>query len=347
MEPIQQCLITGDAPGELNRLISRLGPGSVTVLTDANTRKHCYPFLRDSLPAHEVIEIIPGEEHKNLEGATYVWHELTRLQVTRKGLLVILGGGVAGDLGGFCASTYKRSIPFILVPTTLLAQVDASVGGKLGIDFEHHKNHIGVFQEPVSTIIDTRFLTTLPEAELRSGFAEVIKHCVISDRHRWDVIRTKPLKDQDWPALVAHSVAFKQAVVKADPRESGLRKILNYGHTIGHGLESISLESGQRLLHGEAIAIGMITEAHIAVGKGLMTEQECEEIREYVTAIFGHRKPDFSMERLIELIRQDKKNAGDKILMALPEGIGGHRWDVEVTPSEIGETMDWYLNRQT
>jgi len=251
---------------------------------------------------------------------------------------------VTGDLGGFCAATYKRGIPFILVPTTLLAQVDASVGGKLGIDFEHFKNHIGVFQEPVCTVIDTRFLATLPEGERRSGFAEVIKHCLISDRAMWNVIRTRPLSDQDWPTLVAHSVAFKQRVVETDPREAGMRKILNYGHTIGHGLESLSLDSGDRLLHGEAIAIGMVAEAFIAVGKGLLSEAECEQIREYVLSVFGHRKPTFTMEQLIRLIRQDKKNDQDRILMALPSGIGGHQWDVEVSPEAIGAAMEWYLN---
>ena len=344
MQPIPKCLITSDAPGELLRLIGILAPGSITVLTDSNTRRHCYPHIKDNLPAHAVIEILPGEEHKDLEGASKVWHELTRLQVTRKGLLIILGGGVTGDLGGFCAATYKRGIPFILVPTTLLAQVDASVGGKLGIDFEHFKNHIGVFQEPVCTVIDTRFLATLPAAERRSGFAEVIKHCLISDRAMWNVIRTRPLSDQDWTTLVSHSVAFKQRVVETDPREAGMRKILNYGHTIGHGLESLSLDSGDRLLHGEAIAIGMVAEAFLAVGRGLLSETECEEIREYVLSVFGHRKPTFTMEQLITLIRQDKKNDQDRILMALPSGIGGHQWDVEVSPEEIGAAMEWYLN---
>ncbi|MFM7327524.1 MAG: 3-dehydroquinate synthase [Bacteroidota bacterium] len=344
MQEFPKCLITNDAPGELNRLIAHLAPGSVTILTDSNTRRLCYPLLGKLLPSHEVIEIPSGEEHKNLEGATRVWHELTRLQVTRKGLMIIIGGGVTGDLGGFCAATYKRGIPFILVPTTLLAQVDASVGGKLGIDFEHFKNHIGVFQEPICTVIDTRFLSTLPVAELRSGFAEVIKHCLISDRKMWDVIRTKTLEQQDWPTLVAHSVAFKQQVVTADPREAGMRKILNFGHTIGHGLESQSLETGNRLLHGEAIAIGMVTEARIATEKGLLTEEECGQIRDYVISIFGHRKPDVELEALIALIRQDKKNDQDRILTALPSGIGGHQWDVEVSPASIAAAMDWYMN---
>lgn len=346
MQDFPKCLITNDAPGELNRIIGNLAPGSVTILTDSNTRRWCYPLLEGSLPSHEVIEVQPGEEHKNLEGASRVWHDLTRLQVTRKGLFVILGGGVTGDLGGFCAATYKRGIPFILVPTTLLAQVDASVGGKLGIDFEHFKNHIGVFQEPVCTIIDTRFLATLPSPELRSGFAEVIKHCLISDREMWDLIRTRPLAQQDWPALVAHSVAFKQQVVTKDPREAGLRKVLNYGHTIGHGLESLSLGNGNRLLHGEAIAIGMVAEARIATEMGLLTNEACGQIRDYILEVFGHRKPDFGMDELIALIRQDKKNEQDRILMALPSGIGGHQWDVEVSPAAIAGAMQWYLNDQ-
>ncbi len=211
---------------------------------------------------------------------------LTEHQFDRHSLLVVLGGGVLGDLGGFCAATYKRGIDFVLMPTTLLSQVDASVGGKLGIDFLQFKNHIGVFCEPVATLICTSFLSTLPERELRSGFAEIIKHCLISDKNMWEVVRTRSLHAQDWAALIPHSVAFKKQVIETDPREKGLRKILNFGHTVGHAVESYFLNSGNRLFHGEAIAVGMIAEACIAESKKLITRTELMEIGSYIKQIY-------------------------------------------------------------
>ena len=182
----------------------------IAVLSDSNTIKYCYPFIQSYLPKHQVIEAQAGEEHKTLDTCTLIWQKLTDLNFDRHSLLIVLGGGVLGDMGGFCAATFKRGIDFILMPTTLLSQVDASVGGKLGIDFNNFKNHIGVFCEPQSTIIHAPFLKTLPERELRSGFAEVIKHCLISDELMWQIIRQKELGEQDWETLVKHSVDFKK-----------------------------------------------------------------------------------------------------------------------------------------
>ncbi len=313
----------------------------LVVLVDSNTRTACYPQLR-FLPAHEVIEIEAGEEGKNLQTCIKVWSELTRLKIDRKGLLIILGGGVPGDLGGFCAATYKRGIGFILLPTTLLSQVDASVGGKLGIDFEQYKNHIGVFQEPVATIIYSPFLQTLPMAELRSGFAEVIKHCLVSDKAMWDDIRKKKLDEQDWIQLTRHSVLFKAGVVKVDPREKGMRKVLNFGHTIGHALESYFLPTSKRLLHGEAIAVGMVAESWLANQKGLLTLEELDEIKNYVTKIFGKVELPIDKLPILNLALQDKKNVGEKILLAVPNGIGQSIWDVEVGSGEILAALEFY-----
>jgi 3-dehydroquinate synthase len=315
---------------------------SVAVLTDTNTYKYCYPLVQSALPSHSVFTIPAGEEHKNLEACTVVWEKLTELQFDRHSLLIVLGGGVIGDLGGFCAATFKRGIEFVLMPTTLLAQVDASVGGKLGIDFNQFKNHIGVFCEPVATLICPAFLTTLPERELRSGFAEIIKHCLISDKKMWDVIRGKSLEDQDWAALIPHSVAFKKQVIETDPREKGLRKVLNFGHTVGHAVESYFLNSGNRLFHGEAIAVGMIAEACIAESKKLITRMELMEIGSYIKQIYPKVILPSTFEQLIKLMAQDKKNKGNKIRMALTEGIGKACWDVEVSPEEIEESLKYY-----
>ena len=335
-------IITRQMKNDLQQVLAKKKYSRVVVLTDSNTRQACYPKLNSDLPQHEVIEITAGEERKNLTTCSQVWQRLTDLKVDRKGLLIVLGGGVPGDLGGFCAATYKRGIDFILLPTTLLSQVDASVGGKLGIDFEGYKNHIGVFQEPVATIIDTRFLETLPQAELRSGFAEIIKHCLLSDKAMWNVIRKKNLIDQDWPALVAHSVAFKAGVTQADPRESGLRKILNFGHTIGHALESYYLNTPSRLLHGEAIAIGMIAESWIALQRGLLPSIELEEIKTYITNIYGRIELPRDKSPIVKMALQDKKNVSEKILIAVPKTIGQSQWDIEVTENDIVNALEFY-----
>ena len=314
----------------------------VVVLADENTAVHCYPLIQKSIPSHQLITLKAGEEQKNLTTCTQVWEALTNHRLDRHSLVLIIGGGVIGDLGGFCAATYKRGVDFVLMPTTLLAQADASVGGKLGIDFMGFKNHLGVFCEPVATLISPAFLKTLPERELRSGFAEVIKHCLIADKPMWDDLRKKDLHQQDWETLLAHSVDFKRGVVATDPKEKGLRKILNFGHTVGHAVESYFLESGNRIFHGEAIAVGMIAEAHIAAAKNLLKQKELEEITTYLNRIYPAIALPQNRSVIVELMLQDKKNKGNKILMALPEGIGKARWDVEVNLEEINASLDYY-----
>jgi len=313
----------------------------VIVLTDRNTRLHCYPLVSAQLPPHELIEIEAGETFKNIDTCQLIWQRMTDLRLDRHAVVVVLGGGVLGDMGGFCAATYKRGIDFVLLPTTLLAQVDASVGGKLAIDFNGFKNHIGVFQLPVSTLICPAFLRTLPSRELRSGYAEVIKHCLIGDRTMWDEIRKKDVAGQDWDVVIRHSVAFKSQVVTEDPKENGRRKILNFGHTIGHALETYFLDTEDRLYHGEAIAAGMIAESYLARKKGLLSEEEEAQIVSYLTAIYGRIKvPDDP--KIMEIMRQDKKSKGNKILMALPQGIGNAIWDVEINEEQVIESLSFF-----
>ncbi|MBS1488301.1 MAG: 3-dehydroquinate synthase [Bacteroidetes bacterium] len=327
---------------ELNERLRTLPVQKIAVLADTNTVAHCYPLVKNGLPAHQLISIPAGEEHKTIATCGLIWEKFTDLKLDRHALVIVVGGGVLGDMGGFCAATFKRGIDFILVPTTLLAQVDASVGGKLGVDFMNYKNQIGVFCPPKVTLICSDFLKTLPERELRSGFAEVIKHCLISDAAMWQTIRSKKLLNQDWKALASHSVAFKKTVTDTDPTESGLRKILNFGHTIGHALESYFFTHGNRIFHGEAIAMGIIMESFIARQRGLLSEHELTEASDYLISVFPKEIADWNTEKVIQLIYQDKKNKGDKILMALPDGIGHARWDIEINEKEIRQSFDYY-----
>ena len=342
--PAENVTITENITTALSGLLNQGSFSRLAVLVDENTKEHCYPLIESVLPSHHsVIEIKSGELHKNLDACISIWSHLTEAQFDRKSLLINLGGGVIGDMGGFCAATYKRGMPFVNLPTTLLAQVDASVGGKLGIDFQGFKNHIGIFQEPHRVFIDDMFLKTLPERELRSGFAEVIKHALINDARYWTTLRGASFTNQDWKAHIAHSVKVKSRVVDEDFREGGLRKILNFGHTIGHAIESFFLETERPLLHGEAIAAGMIAEAHLSVKHSRLSSEEAEEIEDFILAVFGHSEiPADIVDSIALLTKQDKKNDQQTIRCTLLESIGTARYDVPVTEEDIKEALEYY-----
>ncbi|MFO7258692.1 MAG: 3-dehydroquinate synthase [Bacteroidota bacterium] len=334
---------TQDPSSELSQFLSDAGYSRVVVLADEHTKALCYPRIEAGLPPHDVIVIPPGEEQKNINTCVTIWDRMTALQLDRHAVAIVLGGGVLGDMGGFCAATYKRGIDFILVPTTLLSIVDASIGGKLGIDFNDFKNHIGVFQKPVLTLLHSGFLATLPESELRSGYAEVIKHTLISDRNMWDVISKRSLREQDWEELIRHSVAFKARVTEEDPREKGLRKVLNAGHTIGHALESHFLSEARRVLHGEAIAVGLVAEGWLAWKRNMLTEGELQSIMGHIRSVFGKIElTGDQIERISTLARQDKKNRGNKILCVLLKGIGSAVWDVEISVDDVNDALSFY-----
>jgi 3-dehydroquinate synthase len=337
-----------DNPGAYLRLfLQKKEYSKVAVLTDENTHKHCYPLVREFLPEHHLVTVPSGEENKTLVTCSTLWNALTDQAFDRHSVLLIAGGGVLGDMGGFCASTYKRGIDFILIPTTLLAMADASIGGKLGIDFRGFKNHIGVFREPVLNLIYSGFLKTLPVSELRSGFAEVIKHALISDKILWEEIRSKTLDEQPWDNLLRHSAEFKSSVIQQDSHEKGMRKILNAGHTVGHALESYFLESGAKILHGEAIAAGLVCEAWLSYEQGLLSEPELRNITTYIVTIFGKIDlQEAELEAIGGLCIQDKKNKGNKILAALLDGIGKARWDCEVTEDKIVDSLSFYQSHQ-
>lgn len=344
----EHILISTQPGRELQAFLTKKQYSKLAVLMDENTMKACYPLIKEFLPVHTTILVKSGEESKTLETCSLIWDRMTEALLDRHAALIVLGGGVLGDMGGFCAATYKRGIDFILVPTTLLAQADASIGGKLGIDFKSLKNHIGIFQEPVLTVLHSGFLKTLPEAELRSGFAEVIKHALISDKELWDELRTNDLAHQSWDSLLKKSAEFKYSVIQQDPREKGLRKILNAGHTIGHALESFYLANGSKILHGEAIAAGLIAEAYLGMNRQLLDETSLHQMVTYILSIFGKlRIAEDQIPLIAALCLQDKKNKGNSVLCVLPEGIGSARWDVEISLREIEDGLSFYRLLQT
>lgn len=331
----------------LSQFLGQNAYSKIAVLVDEHTNKHCFPLIESLLPKGSIkIQIKSGEEHKTIATCEKVWADLTRANMDRHGLLINLGGGVIGDLGGFCASTYKRGIDFIQIPTTLLAQVDASVGGKLGIDFHGLKNHIGVFQLPKTVLIDPVFIQSLPARQQRSGFAEIIKHCLIRDGHMWERISHLSFEETDLAELIAHSVAIKQAVVEEDPKEKGLRKILNFGHTLGHAIETYLMDQGKRkILHGEAIACGMIMEAFLSYARGLIGLSDLESIETYLFETYGRvvLKED-EIPAILKLTAQDKKNKGSEIRFSLLTGLGDCGYDIPVSSSEMKKAIRYYMN---
>jgi len=333
-----------DPVNDVGRFLSSAGYSKIALLLDENTHRSCYPVIAAGLPPHHLIIVAAGEERKVIDTCIIIWDSMTSHNLDRHAALIVLGGGVLGDMGGFCAATYKRGIDFVLIPTTLLSLVDASIGGKLGVDFNNFKNHIGVFQLPALTLLYSGFLATLPENELRSGYAEVVKHTLISDASMWRQISGRALAGQNWTELIRHSVTFKAGVVAQDPKEKGLRKILNAGHTIGHALESYFISTGQRILHGEAIAAGLVAEAWIANRKGMLGQDELSSIMDHIRSVFGKigLSHEGQIKEIAALALQDKKNRGNKILCVLLEGIGSAVWDVEISVNDVSDALAFY-----
>lgn len=330
----------------LSVYIDNLNPSSVFVLQDENTKQFCFPSLEEILKnvKYTSIEIPSGEQNKNLDSCEKIWQLLLEAGADRKSLLLVLGGGVLGDMGGFAASCYMRGIMFIQVPTTLLSQVDASVGSKLGINFHNHKNMIGLFNDPELVWINTAYLNTLSERHLKNGYAEIIKHALIQSASYWLQLKSigTDIKNANWEALITESIKIKNQVVRSDKFESGKRKILNFGHTIGHAIESTSLESGTQLLHGEAIAMGMVCESFISYRKDLLNLQELEEIVKLIKGIFRdsihfNMNPDY----IVNYCQKDKKNNKGQILFSLLNGIGSAVYDQDTDENLIREALNY------
>lgn len=332
--------ITKEPAQVLQKRIEDWNPDKIGILVDTNTKKYCYPlFSSERFP---VIEIPAGEAHKNLKTCQHIWTELTKNGFTRHSLLINLGGGVIGDMGGFAASTFKRGIRFINIPTTLLSQVDASMGGKLAINFNRLKNHIGIFKDPDHVIVSPPFLSTLAPRILKSGFAEIIKHALIADKEQWSKLKLITFDNVNWEPLIRKSLIIKNSIIKKDPLEKGHRKILNFGHTLGHALESFFLKTHQPLLHGEAVAIGMIMESHLSLQKRRLTLEEVTAISSFIMDIYDlpHQMPAYS--EIQEFLLHDKKNDRKNINFSLLKTIGKCSFDEQTTEEMIVQALSYY-----
>ena len=305
----------------------------IAILVDENTKEHCLPKLiasNTSLKKAKIISISSGEINKDLSSCQIVWNELSQSHFDRNSLIICLGGGVVCDLGGFCASCFKRGIDFIHIPTTLLSMVDASVGGKTGVDFLTLKNQIGLFSNPQQVIICPTFLETLSKRQINSGFAEIVKHALISDKQYWELLLETDFNQTDWKEIINKSVLIKNNIVEEDPLEKSIRKQLNFGHTIGHAIESHYLETGKEVLHGEAIALGMIVESKMSG----ISQDDCNQIEQFLIKNIALPKlPTF--EEVEKWFIHDKKNSSGKIKFSLLTSIGKCQENISFNQQEI------------
>lgn len=317
----------------------------VFFLVDENTHEHCLiPLLREieEIGDTEVLEVEAGEESKSPEVLFQLWMALSELGADRHSLLVNVGGGMICDLGGFLAGTYMRGIAVVHFPTSLLSQVDASIGGKTGINLQHLKNKVGLFLEAERVYLLHRFLETLPYPEVRSGYAEMLKHGLIADRAYWEqLISINITGELPSSQMIRSSIGIKSGVVQQDFRESGLRKILNFGHTLGHALETVALENQSPLLHGEAIALGMVGELLLSSKFGGLEESEAYSAINEIQNRFRDIRPIGDVDRQFEVVRQDKKNRGDSLLFTLLSGLGQAQVDIEVPEQAVREVLQY------
>ncbi|MGE8553291.1 MAG: 3-dehydroquinate synthase [Chryseobacterium jejuense] len=339
--------ILNDNFSQLNAFLHEKTFSKIFILVDENTHEYCLPVLLGNMETDlgfEILEIEAGEEMKNIQTANQLWEILTEMQADRKALVINLGGGVITDMGGFVASTYKRGIKFINIPTTLLSMCDASIGGKTGIDLMHYKNMVGTFAFPEQIFIYPKFLETLPFKELRSGFAEMLKHGLIADKAHWNqLIQLHKLDVEAVAPYIQNSMDIKQDVVEKDFHESNIRKTLNFGHTIGHAVESLCLQQENPILHGEAVAMGMICEAHLAYLENLLSEEDSKVIIENIQRYYPYLDiSDFKDEDITALLLNDKKNVDSKINFSLLTGIGECNYDYQCNQKNIIESLSFY-----
>ncbi|MBD3583035.1 3-dehydroquinate synthase [Flavobacterium selenitireducens] len=344
-----QIVFSEEGYSALSNVLAQNRYSKIFILTDTNSNASCLPHFLGRLETQselEILEIEPGEAHKSIATCVSLWNVLTEYGADRKCVIINLGGGVITDLGGFVAATYKRGVDFIHVPTTLLAMVDASVGGKNGVDLGSLKNQVGTITTPRLLLVDTHFLSTLPQNQMRSGLAEMLKHGLIYDKPYWEkFLDLSQIDFADFDALVYRSIEIKNEIVTRDPTEKGMRKALNFGHTLGHAIESHFLESEHKttLLHGEAISAGMILEAFLSMETGLLSESEYVEIKTAISDVFGlvEFEPD-DLDAILELLKHDKKNEYGNILFALIDGIGSAKIDQQVQNTLILKAFDAY-----
>ena len=343
-------IITGDigAGAFRNLLVKNYADSKKIIIVDENTHENCLEYFITNFPELsdcEVVMIPAGEENKVLEICFQVWEAFTDYQVGRKDLVINIGGGLVTDLGGFVASVYKRGMDYINIPTSLLGMVDASIGGKTGIDLGSYKNMIGTFSNPQAVFIDTQFLKTLPLEELLNGYAEMLKHALIADKAHWEELKSVSVMTELINyELIEKSINIKNGIVLQDPLEEGLRKSLNFGHTAGHALEGYFISS-KHLAHGHAVGLGMLVEAFISFRKGLLSEADFLEIEELILESFPLVYYDENaMDLFVSLLKNDKKNYNNDIHCCLLTSIGSVNENVVVTVPEFMEAFIYLKN---
>ena len=342
----QKVIMAANLERELAGAINECHADKKFVLVDETTERLCLPVVGgfECMQGVETIVIKAGDEHKTLDSLSHVWSELQRMGATRHSLLINLGGGMVTDLGGFAAATFKRGISCINIPTTLLAMVDASVGGKTGINFGELKNEVGVFRNASSVILDTVFLQTMDRENILSGAAEMLKHALISSREMLAEVMEAECPSS---SLLERNVAVKQRVVLEDPTEQGLRKALNLGHTVGHAFESLALRRGTPVLHGYAVAWGLVCELYLSVVKTGFPVDVMRQVVGYI--IEHHGRMDITCNdypQLLELMTHDKKNTAGRINFSLLSDVGQLCLNQTATQQEIEEALDFYREGQ-
>ena len=343
----QRIIISKQLQTDLAKAIAECEHDRIFVLVDETTNKLCWSLVKDYLCLKDAQTIIIGatDRRKNLDTLVHVWESLQQGKATRHSLLINLGGGMVTDLGGFAASTYKRGINFINVPTTLLAMVDASVGGKTGINFGGLKNEIGVFNDAEFVLLDTNWLRTLDEENIRSGYAEMLKHGLIADETMWAELINFNIAQPNLHQLafmLDKSVRIKERIVTEDPHEKGIRKALNLGHTFGHAFESWAMKR-QPVLHGYAVAFGLIAELYLATTQTDFPTERMHQTVNFIRSYYGSLPITCNdYPELIELMHHDKKNRGNEINVTLLGGIGDIRIDQTITEEDIKEALDFF-----
>ncbi len=331
----------------LSKALASVAHDRLFALADATTRELCWPRLGQTAEMcwAKLITIAPTDDNKTLSSLAHVWEELQAGGATRHSLLLNVGGGMVTDLGGFAASTFKRGMAYVNVPTTLLAMVDASVGGKTGINFGGLKNEIGVFREPRAVVLDASFLSTMDTRGILSGYAEMVKHALISDTRQWATLLGFDLADVDYAALtrmVAESVAVKQKIVEQDPFEAGMRKALNLGHTAGHALESLAMEQKRTVPHGYAVAWGLVCELYLSARKLAFPQDKLRQTAAFVHSHYGRCPLDCNdYPRLHELMTHDKKNTASQVNFTLLSDIGQVHINQTASKEKIYEMLDF------
>ena len=316
---------------------------TVFILTDENVAPFWLPEVAHWLHCDAAVDIVikPGEQHKNLQTVQRIWKALMKHHADRNALLVNLGGGVVTDLGGFAASTYKRGIKFLNVPTTLLAMVDAAIGGKTGIDFGGAKNQIGTFANPEEVLIDPEFLKTLPQRHILSGLAEMLKYGFIADS------KLLKINLDNYRDYIVHCDEIKRNIVAQDPMEKGLRKILNFGHTIGHAIESHCLTTKSPLLHGEAVALGIYAALWLSVKQCGLDANVLQDFEKQLPVLLSETALSLSeadMEPIMAYLVHDKKNKGGRVQFVLLKAVGEPVWDVDVMLDLVREALEFVIN---